>query len=237
MTASSYQRGKRAPQRLVEHRLAAELAHHDLRRHLALAEAGHLHLARELLGGRRELLLDGGRLDLDVDAHARPVELGRGCLHGHGAHDLTRVALHRAARTPVRDDRGHRRALGQVGADVSSSASSATREKSVTSSREDASPPSSPRRSRSSVCTLTTIRSGADHCRPLVRAELGRQRDVARGLPGRHAQPEAVARRGLEPDPVALDGLGLLAARTRARGPARRCPRPGRAAGRSRRSS
>ena len=97
-------RRKCAAERLVEHGLAPELAQHDLRRHLALAEAGHLHLARELLGGGVELLLDGGGLDLDVDAHARPVELGRGCLHGHGAKHLTRVALHRTARPPVRHD-------------------------------------------------------------------------------------------------------------------------------------
>src|SRR6185503_16504721 len=140
-----------------------ELAHHHLGRDLALAEPGHLHLAREVLRGGGELLLDGGRIDLYIHAHARPVEFRRGCLHGHGAHDLTRVALHRTARAPLRNGGGHRGALGQVGADASSSASSATREKRVTRSREDASPPSSPRRSRSSVCTFTTIRSGWDH--------------------------------------------------------------------------
>ena len=53
-----------------KHRLAAEAADDDRRRHLALAEAGDAHLAAELAGGLLDSALDliGG--DLGVHAHA-----------------------------------------------------------------------------------------------------------------------------------------------------------------------
>ena len=55
---------ERAAQRLVEHRLAAQPADDDRRRHLALAEAGDPHLAPELARGLLQpaLHLLGGHL-------------------------------------------------------------------------------------------------------------------------------------------------------------------------------
>ena len=47
--------GQRVAQRLLDHRLAADALDHELRRHLALAEAGQLHLAGELLRGAVDL--------------------------------------------------------------------------------------------------------------------------------------------------------------------------------------
>ena len=86
---------ERAAQRLVEHRLAAEPADHDRRRHLALAKAGDPHLAPELAGGLLDAALDllGGHLG--VDAHARLRQLGDACLDrgmgGHAADDSFRA--------------------------------------------------------------------------------------------------------------------------------------------------
>ena len=61
---------QRAAQRLVEHRLAAELADHDGRRNLALAKAGNAQLAAELAGGLLDAALDfvGGHLGLHAHA-------------------------------------------------------------------------------------------------------------------------------------------------------------------------
>ena len=56
--ASAYQAAERAPQRLVEHRLAPQPTDHDGRRHLALAEAGHPHLPAELARGLLEAPFD-----------------------------------------------------------------------------------------------------------------------------------------------------------------------------------
>ena len=79
---------QRGAQRLVEHGLAAEAAHDDGRRHLALAKARDAQLPAELAGRLLELALDllGG--NLGVDAHARLGELGDVRLDGgHGRAD------------------------------------------------------------------------------------------------------------------------------------------------------
>ena len=77
---------ERAPDGLVEHRLAAEPADHDRRRHLALAKPGHAHLAAELARGLLDAPLDLLGSDLRLDAHARLGQLGDVCLDaiGHG---------------------------------------------------------------------------------------------------------------------------------------------------------
>ena len=49
-SACSYHSGQRVAHRLLDHRLAADPLDHHLRRHLALAKAGHLHLAGEVAG-------------------------------------------------------------------------------------------------------------------------------------------------------------------------------------------
>ena len=81
---------ERAPQRLVEDRLAAEPADHDRRRHLALAEAGHAHLAAELARGLLDAALDLLGRDLRLDAHARLGQLGDACLDAGGHGDRAR---------------------------------------------------------------------------------------------------------------------------------------------------
>ena len=60
---------------LVEHRLAAHLPQHDLRRHLAAAEPGHAHLAPQLGRGGLQLALERLGRDLHLHAHARVGEL------------------------------------------------------------------------------------------------------------------------------------------------------------------
>ena len=61
---------KRAPERLVEHRLTSQAPDHDGRRHLALAETGNPHLAPELPSclGYAALDLLGGNLGLNAHA-------------------------------------------------------------------------------------------------------------------------------------------------------------------------
>jgi hypothetical protein len=75
-----------APHGLVHDGLAADLAQHDLGRHLALAKARHPHLAAELRGRAAHLALEGLAGHLDLDAHARVPEVGglgrQGCRHG-----------------------------------------------------------------------------------------------------------------------------------------------------------
>ena len=76
--------GERAAHGLVEHGLAPDALDHDLRRDLALAEAGDLQLLADLAGGALHLALERGALDLDLQAHARVAELLGGGLHGGG---------------------------------------------------------------------------------------------------------------------------------------------------------
>ena len=77
---------ERAPDRLVEDRVAAEPADHHRGRNLALAESGYAHLAAELARGLLDAPLDllGG--DFRLDAHARLGQLGDAGLDavGHG---------------------------------------------------------------------------------------------------------------------------------------------------------
>ena len=72
---------ERVPQRLLEHGLAADPLHHELRRDLSLPKAGHLHVTGEPAGGALEALLDGFGLDPDVQSDAGVSELGDGGLH------------------------------------------------------------------------------------------------------------------------------------------------------------
>ena len=62
---------ERAPDGLVEDRLAAEPTDHDRRRHLALAESRDAHLAAELARGLLDAPLDLLGRDFRLDAHAR----------------------------------------------------------------------------------------------------------------------------------------------------------------------
>ena len=90
---------------LVEHRLAAHLPQHDLRRHLAAAEAGHAHLAPQLGRGRLQLALERLGRDLHLHAHARVGKLR--CLRLHsGRHGpVTVAALVSAVLNQVRQRR------------------------------------------------------------------------------------------------------------------------------------
>src|SRR3712207_9016422 len=69
--------GERAADGLVEHGLAADSLEHDLRGDLALAEPGDLEVVAERLRGRLQLALEVLGRDLDVDPHARVLELAR----------------------------------------------------------------------------------------------------------------------------------------------------------------
>jgi hypothetical protein len=62
---------ERAPDGLVEDRLAAEPTDHDRRRHLALTESRDAHLAAELARGLLDAPLDLLGRDFRLDAHAR----------------------------------------------------------------------------------------------------------------------------------------------------------------------
>ena len=73
VTASSYQPGMPAAHGLVEHRLAADLLDHHLWGHLPAAEARHLQLPPDRLGGAAHLALERVARDLHLEAHARVV--------------------------------------------------------------------------------------------------------------------------------------------------------------------
>ena len=72
---------ERVAERLLDDGLAADPLDHHLRRNLALAEAGHLHLAGERLGGAVDALCDEVGLDRDVDLDLGLGEFGDGRLH------------------------------------------------------------------------------------------------------------------------------------------------------------
>ena len=76
--------GQRAPDGVVQHRLAAHPLEHDLGRHLALAEARDLEVAAELAGGFLHLPLHRVGGDLHLHADARVTELGGACRNGSG---------------------------------------------------------------------------------------------------------------------------------------------------------
>ena len=86
-----------------QHGLAAEARDHHLRRHLALSEAGHLHVLAQLARRALDAALDVLGVDVDVDADPRVGKLLYGRLHGadHDRHQSARasgrLALHRRA--------------------------------------------------------------------------------------------------------------------------------------------
>ena len=95
-----YAAGERALECLGQHRLAAELLDHHLRRHLALAEARQLHVLAELPRGALDAALNVLGIDVDFDADPRVRQLLYRRLHG-GVHDrassareVRRLALH-----------------------------------------------------------------------------------------------------------------------------------------------
>ena len=104
--ASTYQLPSALAQRLVEHRLAAEAADHDGRRNLALAEAGHAHLAPELARGLLHAALDFLGRDLGLDPNSRLRQFGDAGLDR--AHDYRTIAWRRvlAALSAARDRPG-----------------------------------------------------------------------------------------------------------------------------------
>ena len=67
--------GQPVAKRLLDDRLAADPLDHQLRRHLALAKAGHLHLAGERRRGAVDALGERLGLDRDVDLDPRLGEL------------------------------------------------------------------------------------------------------------------------------------------------------------------
>src|SRR5215211_1065853 len=82
---------KRATDGFVENGITPDLLDHDLRRDLALAKAGHAHLAADGAGGRPELMLEGLGRYLHIHADTRLAELGGGRLD-HSGHAAVTIA-------------------------------------------------------------------------------------------------------------------------------------------------
>ena len=89
--------GQPAPHGLVEHGLAADLLEDHLRGHLPAAEAGHLQLAPDRLGGAARARARARRSATSTSRRTREsLELGGGGLHGSGhagAEDSVAVCL------------------------------------------------------------------------------------------------------------------------------------------------
>src|SRR5206468_1649501 len=72
---------QRVAQRLLQDGVAADPLDDELRWDLALAKPGHAHVARQLVRGLLQTVLDGVGLDPHVDADTRLAKLGNGGLH------------------------------------------------------------------------------------------------------------------------------------------------------------
>ena len=115
--------GKRVADRLLDDGLAAEPLDDHLRRHLALAKAGHLHLAGQLLCGAVHPLFDHVGLDGYVQAHARFGQLGQLGLHRRRAYSGLRLSpMRRRAQPPSAAPRSPRNATTRPTGPVKSQA-------------------------------------------------------------------------------------------------------------------
>ena len=111
---------ERVPDGFVEHGLAADALQDQRRGHLALAEARQFQLAPELARALLDAILDLGRRDLHLHAHARLGQLGDGGLQGGWA----RPPRYRAAPRWPTPAQPHRRSAWRRGCGPARSATS-----------------------------------------------------------------------------------------------------------------